>query len=68
MAGHITQTAHYLYCKACYTNKRIFLSTSDQEIQSFYNHHSRCLYDKEKVKESYPFQLRDWKDRTGREI
>jgi hypothetical protein len=59
---------HEMYCPHCYTVQRIFLSTTEEQKESFLSFHSACLSDREKLAESYPGQLRDWKARARQRI
>lgn len=52
----VSETPTSLYCLHCGTSKRIFLSTQQEEIESFKSYHSlRCISQKD------PFQRKDWK-------
>ena len=52
----VSETPTSLYCFHCGVSKRIFLSTSQEEIESFRNYHPlRCLSTED------PFQRKDWK-------
>lgn len=59
---------HEMYCPHCLTLQRVFLSTTKEQKQSFLNHHSQCVSNREKLSESYSGQLHDWKNRTRQRI
>ena len=55
----ISETPTSLYCSGCGTSKRIFLTTRQEEIDSFHKHHSLCQTQPLKQPPD-PFQRKDW--------
>ena len=64
----VLQSTHSLYCRHCATEKRIFLSTTEEEKESFKKFHSQCNPRKELIQEPFRHQLYDWKERTGQKL
>lgn len=55
----VSETPTSLYCLRCGTSKRIFLSTQQEEIESFRGYHSLC-YAQSLNQPPDPFQRKDW--------
>jgi len=56
----VSETPTSLYCLHCGTSKRIFLSTQQEEIESFKSYHSLCCAQPPNQPPD-PFQRKDWK-------
>jgi hypothetical protein len=63
---HLKLNTHYFYCVHCLNMKRIFLSTKEEEKESWVKHHSPCQPSQILTRENWSHSLKDHQARNGR--
>jgi len=62
--GHLSQSPHNLYCGHCGMSKRLFLSTTIEEENSFLSHHAECKPHTPVTSTPPDYSWRDWNSLT----
>jgi hypothetical protein len=61
---HLKLNTHYFYCVHCLGMKRIFLSTKEEEKESWLRHHADCQPSQILTRENWSHSLKDHLGRT----